>query len=425
MKLGRIHKAREAFRRAQLHKRMNWKSVWQIVGEFVQKRLSVVVACRWLEISRPRLYALRQRWLENQRPQEVDPAWLYQRQSSCRLTPAIQDFLKKELRYLKETSPFFKGHYNFVVLAEQCRKHFGGRFHRSTIRNFAIREGFYDPKTDETGKPCIRFEMGAIGLLFQHDSSIHAWLPHTRRNDILILTIDDHSRKVVCARLVPRDTAWHHLCGVRAAVETFGCPAAYYCDNHSIFRPPQAAKGEITEPYTQFSRALSTLEIGLKFTEKAHPQAKGKVEKRFDYFQRRIPYLCERYNVTSLTQANKILDEQVQMFNELHVHAETGETPDKRWKSALEEGRSMLRPVPENIPLDIVFALHYPRKVRGDGTISFAGKTWKVPNAPLRREVTLVLKPPTSPRRPHTEIFVLYQGSTLAHFVLAKGAAPN
>ena len=346
--------------------------------------------------------------------------WLYQRKSSSRLKPGAREFLRGELKYLKEESPYFKGHYNFAVLAEQCRKRFGGRTQRSTVRNLAIREGYYDPKVDETGKPCIRFETGAVGLLYQHDSSIHAWLPLTRRNDILILTIDDHSRKVIHARLVPRDTAWHHICAVRRTVETYGCPAAYYTDNHGIFRPVQAGAGEVTEPYTQFARVLKALEIDLKFTAKAHPQAKGKVEKRFDYFQRRIPYLCERYKITSLTEANKVLDEQVEMFNTQHVHAETGEIPEKRWRKAIEERRSFLRPIPEKTPMDMVFALHYPRVVRGDGTISFAGKSWNIPKGPRHRQVTVVLKPPTSPRRPHTEFFVLYKGSTLAHFVLAK-----
>jgi hypothetical protein len=260
--------------------------------------------------------------------------------------------------------------------------------------------------------------MGAIGLLYQHDSSHHAWLPLTKRHDVMILTIDDHSRKVVYAKLVPHDTAWNHLCSVRGAVESYGCPIAYYTDNAAIFRPG-------TEPATQFGRALGALKIELKFTAKAYPEAKGKVEKRFDYFQRRIPYLCERYKITSLTQANKILDESVQAFNELHVHAETEETPDKRWRKAIEEGRSMLQPIPEKTPMDIVFALHYPRKVRSDGTISFGNQIWKVPNAPLWKEVTVVLRPPTSARRPHTEIYVLYQGSTLAHFVLTGKQVPQ
>lgn len=409
----RIYKARENVRKVQLHKRMSWKTVWQVVQLFVGKSICVEEACRWLGISRARLYVLKERWLEVPDSKDVTADWLYRRKSRTRLKVEVQEFLSRELHYLKEQSPFFKGHYNFAVLAEQCQKHFGSRFQRSTIRNFAIREGFYDPKVDETGKPYIRFETGAIGLLWQHDSSIHAWLPLTGRNDILVLTEDDHSRKVVYARLVPRDTSWHHLCAIRTSVETYGCPVAYYTDNHGIFRAE-------TETHTQFSRALNSLEIALKFTAKAHPQAKGKVEKRFDYFQRRIPYLCERYKITSLTQANKILDEQVQMYNELHIHAETQETPDKRWQKAIEEGRSLLKAVPEGISLDIVCSLHYPRAVKGDGTISFAGKFWKVTNAPRYGQVTVVLKPPTSPRRPHTEIFVLYKGSTLTHFVLPK-----
>jgi|GEM_PF-3498929 len=36
---------------------------------------------------------------------------------------------------------------------------------------------------------------------------------------VLIMTEDDHSRKVVGGVLVPRDTAWHYLCVVRHTVE--------------------------------------------------------------------------------------------------------------------------------------------------------------------------------------------------------------
>ena len=340
------------------------------------------------------------------------------------MSSEVRDYLTEEMKYLRETSPYFKGHYNFVVLSEQCRRLFGKTHSRNSLREWAIREKLYDPKIDSTGKACIRFEMGAVGILYQHDSSHHAWLPLTQRRDVLILTEDDHSRKVVGGLLVPRDTSWHHLTVVRKTIEAYGCPAAYYCDNHSIFRPPQQAKGEITEPYTQFSRALAELKIGLKFTAKAHPQAKGKIEKRFDYFQRRLPYLCERYKITNLTKANELLQELIRDYNQLHIHAETREIPDKRWQKAIEEGRSLLRPIPEKTPLDLIFALHYERFVRNDGTISFAGKFWKIHKAPLRRTVTLVLRPPIA-QRPHTEIFVLYKGSTLAHFLLVNGEIKN
>lgn len=413
MKLGQIYKGKEQGRRVQLHRRMGWQSIVQIIQGFVKRKISAKVACQWLEISRSRLYELRERWITSLPQERLNPSWLIQRKASSRFSLEVQTFLKEEFKYIKEQSKFFRGHYNFAVLAQQCAKRFGKRFQRSTIRRWAIRERFYDPKTDSTSKVYVRFEMGAIGYLWQHDSSQHVWLPLTGRYASLILTEDDHSRKVVGGLLVPQESAWHHLCVVRKSIEMYGLPLAYYLDNHSIFKPR-------TEPQTQFSRALSAVGISLKFTAKAHPQAKGKIEKRFDYFQRRIPYLCERYNITSLTQANKILQEEIAYYNHYHIHAETQETPEKRWQKALEEKRSILKPIPKQLNLDLIFALHYPRAVKGDGTISFAGKFWKVHNGPRHQKVTVVLKPPTSARKPYTEIFVLHKGSTLAHFVLSK-----
>ena len=96
--------------------------------------------------------------------------------------------------------------------------------------------------------------MGAVGELFQHDSSPHLWVPNTNRTDVLILSIDDHSRKIVGAKLVPHDTSWHHLCVVRETVERYGRPIAYYTDNHMIFLPG-------IDLNAQFTRALTALEI--------------------------------------------------------------------------------------------------------------------------------------------------------------------
>lgn len=403
----------------QLHKRLSWQTVWQVVGEVATGRMPAHAACQWLTLSRAQLYRLKARWLQRweQAPQAD---WLYQRAGSVRsrLPAEVQSFLEDECRYWKAQSPFFRGHFNFAFLAEQCHQRFGRRFHRNTLRRWAIQQGLFDPQTDTPRKACVRFETGGIGVLYQHDASHHAWLPLTHRQDVLIATIDDHSRKLVGARLVPRETTWHHLCVVRETVETTGCPLAYYTDNHMIFAPD-------TELDAQFSRALRALAIDLKLTGKAQPQAKGKIEKRFDYLQRRIPLLCEQYRITSLTAANRLLRDQVAYYNECHVHAETLEIPEKRWRKALEEGRTYLRPLPEKTPLDLIFGLHYRRALRTDGSFSFHGQRYVMPEAPGQGTVTVVLRPPTGPRRPHTELFVLYKNRLLHHFVLPQHLRPT
>jgi hypothetical protein len=318
---------------------------------------------------------------------------------------------------MKMASKVMQGNLNFSVLAQECHRRFGKRFHRNTLRRLAVREGLYKPSVDPTRKPFQRFEMGGIGMLYQHDSSIHRWVPALGRNTVLIASIDDHSRKIVGARLVPRDTSWHHLCVVRRTVELSGRPLAYYTDNHMIFKPD-------TDTRVQFGRALKALEIELKLTSKAQPQAKGKIEKLFDYLQRRVPYLCEKHNVTNLTGGNHILDQEVAYYNHEHLHEGIGETPNRRWERAMKENRSYLRPVPEKVSLDLTFALHYRRVVSKDGFIEFGGQEWPVPQAPRRSEATVVLRPPTSSRRPHTELTMLYPGGS-AQFIRPRAATKD
>jgi len=157
-------------------------------------------------------------------------------------------------------------------------------------------------------------------------------------------------------------------------------------DQHSIFRFVKHKGIHVTytvgedEGKIQFKRALESLGIGVIYAHS--PEAKGKIEKQFDYFQRRLPFLCEKHKVKKISEAEKILDELISFYNEKHVHEETHETPNERWKKGIREGKSRLRPLSEEIDLDYVFSLHYQRKVKKDGTISFGGERWKVGKFP-------------------------------------------
>jgi hypothetical protein len=399
----------------QLHNRIDWQTAFQLVGEVATKHASVEVGCKSLGVSRAHLYRLVRRWFQWQQ-REPSKEWLCsaRKRRTSQLPEPVQAFLRKEVTYLTEKSTHFRNHFNFSLLAQQCHQEFKKRFSRQTIRHWAIEAGVFNPEVHETAKALTRFDVGSVGELFQHDSSPHLWVPATGRRDALILTVDDHSRKIVGARLVPHDTSWHHLCVVRQTLETFGRPIAYYTDNHMIFLPGNDLNA-------QFSRALHALDVEPRLTGKGHPEAKGKVEKRFDYLQRRIPYLCERYRIKNLTAANKILDEQVAYFNECHVHAETKETPDQRWKRALQEGRCHLRELPPKISLDLVFGLHYTRKLKKDGSFVFRGNRFEIPHGPRYGAVSVVLHPPFG-RRTHHQLSVLWKGSRLRQFILPAGS---
>jgi len=399
----------------QLHRRLPREFIEGILEAFNEHRIGEDRACKILGIGRAQLYKLRRRWLRC----VIDhhPFTLYARKESVfhRLPEEVERWLREELIYIRHQADVFRGRFNFAVLAEEAEKKFGHPFHRETLRYFALRHGYYHAQPEEKRKVYVRFETPGPGFLFQHDSSKHRWVPALGGYQHVIATKDDYSRVYVGAHLVERETSFAHLLTARRTLEQYGRPQAYYVDQNKVFRfvEHQGVHVRYTlgpdEGEVQFKRALRSLDIGLIYTEEGSPESKGKIEKSFDYLQRRVPYLCERYHIRSLADAQPILQEAVQFYNEKHVHEETGEIPSERWKAAIQDGKSYLRPLPET-DLDQVFSLHYERRVKKDGTFSFRGKEYKLRHC-AGAMVTLCLIP-------DQKLIVTWNGQRVGNFSL-------
>ncbi len=391
----------------RIHKRLPVEFVKEVLEAFNRHKISEKEAMELLGIRRSRLHQLRKRWLKSNKKR---PFSLWQRDQNAFhvISADVKEWLDKELKYIRHEADTFRGRFNFAFLAEEAEKRFNRPFSRNSFRLYALKNGYYHALPSEKGKVYTRFETSGPGALFQHDSSYHLWLPYTGKKQYLILTKDDYSRMVVGAKIVDIETSFEHLQVVRQTISTYGIPLTYYLDNHSIFRfvlhtgihvryKLHEDEGEI-----QFRRALSSLGIGMIYTGKRQAQAKGKVEKVFDYFQRRLPYLCEKHKVKDCSEAQKILDELVSYYNEQRIHNETGEIPAKRWQDAIENGKGKLRPLDTSIDLDMVFSVHLKRTVRKDGTIMFMGKKWAI-GCPKGTSVTICLIPSVK--------FMVYQDS--------------
>jgi transposase InsO family protein len=383
--------------RERIHKRLPVEFVKEVLDSFNGHRISEKEAMGLLGIGRSRLHQLRKKWLLRSKKR---PFGLWQRKENAFhvISPEVEQWLDKELRYIRQEAETFRGRFNFAFLAEEAQKRFDRPFSRNSFRLYALKKGYYHALPQEKRKVYTRFETSGPGALFQHDSSYHLWLPSAARKHYLILTKDDHSRRVVGARLVDVETSFEHLQTVRQTVSAYGIPLAYYLDNHSIFRfvlhqgvhvryKLREDEGEI-----QFRRALSSLGIGMIYTGKRQAQAKGKVEKIFDYLQRRVPYLCEKHKVKDGVEAQKILDDLVSYYNEQRIHEETREIPAKRWQQAIDNGKGKLRPLAPSVDLEKVFSIHLKRKARKDGSIMFMGKKWSI-GYPEGTLVTICLIP--------------------------------
>ena len=333
-------------------------------------------AAERLQVGHAQLYRLRTQWLRNKKS-------ILLRASGGNHKDVwpepVRDFLREFLPVCKPL--------NYALISEQLARRYKFERSRSAVADY-IQQHF--PKLiahiSPGPKPRRRWETASIGELWQHDSSPHQWWPAASLQT-LILTADDHSRKIVAGRF-DIDTTWSHFCLLRPAFEKHRCPASFYTDGLSLFGHTSAA--DRLDTLSQFQRALSAL--GINHRVAPSPQAKGKIERLFGTFQRRLVSLFAFEKIQNHDQANLLLHKEIEHYNKSHHHATTGLTPDQAWEKALEEKRSMLKPTPVKSLLNLHLALHLPRRVSSASTIDFLGRKWKI--SPTHQKTVIIVHHP-------------------------------
>ena len=231
-----------------------------------------------------------------------------------------------------------------------------------------------------------RFRRARIGELWQHDSSIHQWWPAPSKQ-VLLLTVDDHSGLNVAGRFVTADTTWNHFCHFREAFEIRGVPEAVYTDALSLFGP--SSSSDHRDPRSEFQRALKAL--GVAHLVAPTPQAKGKIERRFGTFQKRLVTLMTHAQVRTWAEADVILQMEILRQN-AKSNRSTGRVPDQVWAEALLARNGAIRPCPVPARLDLHLSLRTSRRVNNDQTIDFEGLSYEI-SPTQRKTVTIVHHP--------------------------------
>jgi hypothetical protein len=236
-------------------------------------------------------------------------------------------------------------------------------------------------------KPQIyrRFRRAYIGELWQHDSCIHQWWPAVSKQ-ILLLSVDDHSGMIVAGRFVDGDTTWNHFLHFRSAFEAWGIPEIIYTDGLSLFGP--SSTHDNRDPKSEFQRAL--LGLGVAHLVAPTPQAKGKIEREFGTFQKRMVTLLAHARVTNELQADDVLQMEILRQN-LKVKRTTGQVPTAVWAQQSQEVGKM-RICPPSELLDLHFALRCQRRVNNDHTVDFDGHNYEISDT-LRKTVTIIHHP--------------------------------
>jgi hypothetical protein len=360
----------------QIAKRLTHLFLQQILRQFNEGLIDATDAGHHLQISRAHLYRLRTRFLKERSHFTAKlsggdhwPDW----------PPEVSTFLKKFLPLQKPP--------NFQLVADELKTRLGFQRHRESVAAFA-RNHFPNLLCQPEPRPKARrrWERSRLDELWQHDSSIHQWWPADEKQTLL-LTVDDHSRKLLGAVFVPTDTTWNHFEHFRRLFLQHGLPLAVYTDGLSLFGHDSMADDR--DPCSEFQRAFSAL--GITHLVAPSPQAKGKIERRFGTLQKRLVAILAYEKITSYAPAQSVLDREVQRQNAT-VCRTTGLSPKAAWEKALIEKRTATRPCPPTTLLDLHLALHLKRRVNSDHQIDFLGQSWHI--APTKRSsITLIHHP--------------------------------
>jgi len=217
------------------------------------------------------------------------------------------------------------------------------------------------------------FEAESVGLLVQGDVSIHRWIPKGEPIPLLVF-LDDHSRKVLYASFIESDNVENHIKALKKLIYTYGKPLNIYYDNDPKYRKRKPEKNNFHDGI--ITQALRELDIGLINSTPYVPQGKGKIERLFGTFQRQLGHYMKRYQVTTLEQAQKVLQLYVEQYNNT-LHRSIKTTPEQRFQTSPH----VFRPVQpwEKEQIENAFSYSTTRKVDQVNEISYNGVKWKVP----------------------------------------------
>jgi hypothetical protein len=290
--------------------------------------------------------------------------------------------------------------YNYSYIKNEIMRNYKINVSLPTIIARAKEHNYYIPKREHK-KHDREVVTKYPGELIQHDSSHHLFAPLTNKKWYLITSIDDYSRFLLHASLLERETSWSHILALESVILRHGIPLRYYVDSHSIFRFVQGRDSiwrehnKLTDEVpTQFKQVLLDLDVDLIYA--LSPQAKGKIERPYQWLQDHLVRTCARENIKTIEAAAQVLRHEVNRYNYKQVHSTTREVPAMRFEKAVKSNKTMFREFEIKPPLKStkdIFCIRETRKVDAYHKISFNNTEFSVKGVPSRESVKIKIVP--------------------------------
>lgn len=306
----------------------------------------------------------------------------------------LNKFITKRIIKLREDIYY---DFNILHFKEKLEEEHNIIFSYETIRQLLIKKKMHIPKKRKKVHRRRR-RMPKAGLMIQMDSSQHKWLPAIKEKWWLIAGIDDASNEVAYAFFTPSDTTFANMHNIRQIIEKKGVFEALYVDKASHFKTTrfegihQNVSNE--QGLTNIGQALE--ELGITLILANSPQAKGRIERLFRFFQDRLIKEMRLKGIKNYDEANEyLIKEFLSYYNKKYTH----------------EVESVYKNLAKEKNLDIIFTKRERRKVKKDNTISFYGDIIQLPPSQVSLSYT---KPYVEIRyNEKGDLYVLYKDKVI------------
>jgi transposase len=248
----------------------------------------------------------------------------------------------------------------------------------------------------------MRERRACFGELVQIDGSPHAWFEKRGPACTLLVAIDDATGKLGGLLFVEQESFHNYARMVKAYLECYGRPVAFYSDKHGIFRVnlPSVGAGEAL---TQFGRAMQELDIEILCANT--PQAKGRVERANQTLQDRLVKEMRLQGISSMQQGNAFLPGFIADFNQ-------------RFSVPPRSTHDAHRPLTPPQSLAHILAWQEPRIISKNLTLQFKKVVYQIqtqrPSYALHNAQVTVCEDATG------QITILYKGLSLEFTVFHK-----
>lgn len=252
---------------------------------------------------------------------------------------------------------------------------------RSSVYRLLLSQGLSRPVGSTQTRELRRFEADYPGDIIYGDvmHGPKVVIDGRTQKSYLVSLMDDKSRLILHSAFCPGETALDIEYVLKQALLRRGLPKRLVIDNGAAYRA-HSLQG-----------ICARLSIELIYCRPYAPEGKGKLERWHRTLRDQFLTELQPQKIYTLDEINQLLWAWLDQLYHSAPHSSLGgKTPLAVWQNYLE----MVRPLGTLAhQLDELFYHRIQRKVRKDGTISYAGQFFEVPYCLSQKTVTVVIEP--------------------------------